>query len=349
MKRSIIFLYFLASCVGLNAQDVHFSQFYASPLNINPAMTGVMNCNQRLSLNYRNQWASVLKDNAFQTASLSYDAKIAAGRYDYMGFGGTLFNDRAGSLNLNTTQLTGSFSYAKQMGGGYRGTNHYLSIGASVGYAQRSVDLLRAHWGEQNSDLGGDYDPNKASGETALTNDKLKSVDIAAGLMWFTVFDDQHSVYFGGAYSHINRSNQSFTQSAYVPLYSKFTLNAGGEFAIGDHTSLLPAMVMFFQGPSFQTNVGTNIKFNTGGNKRSEEGLELGAWMRLANNYPTGLLMDALILSTRLDYQDLSFGFSYDINVSGLQAASRNNGGIEFAVSYKFCGSERRSLYCPNF
>ena len=55
--------------IGLNAQDIHFSQFYMSPLNLNPALTGVMNCNTRFVGNYRNQWASVLKSNAYNTYS----------------------------------------------------------------------------------------------------------------------------------------------------------------------------------------------------------------------------------------------------------------------------------------
>ncbi|HNM24595.1 MAG TPA: type IX secretion system membrane protein PorP/SprF, partial [Saprospiraceae bacterium] len=50
--------------VAVQAQDIHFSQFYMSPLNLNPAMTGVMNCNHRIVANYRNQWSSILKQNA---------------------------------------------------------------------------------------------------------------------------------------------------------------------------------------------------------------------------------------------------------------------------------------------
>ena len=45
---------------NLNSQDIHFSQFYMSPLNLNPAMTGVMNGNIRLTGNYWNQWASAV-------------------------------------------------------------------------------------------------------------------------------------------------------------------------------------------------------------------------------------------------------------------------------------------------
>ena len=103
--------------VAVQAQDIHFSQFYMSPLNLNPAMTGVMNCNHRFVANYRNQWSSILKQNAYNTYSLSYDQKLPVGRYDYFGIGGTLWGDKAGTSEFATLQARLSGSYAKKMGG----------------------------------------------------------------------------------------------------------------------------------------------------------------------------------------------------------------------------------------
>jgi len=76
MKQLKTFLLLFAitfSYLAVQAQDIHFSQFYMSPLNLNPALTGVMNSQVRVVGNYRNQWASVLKSNAFSTYSASYD------------------------------------------------------------------------------------------------------------------------------------------------------------------------------------------------------------------------------------------------------------------------------------
>ncbi|MBL0112281.1 MAG: type IX secretion system membrane protein PorP/SprF [Saprospiraceae bacterium] len=86
--KKIIFAFTLV-CFGflMTAQDIHFSQFYMSPLNLNPALTGVMNCNKRFIGNFRNQWASVLRSNAYNTYSATYDQKIPVGRYDYFGIG----------------------------------------------------------------------------------------------------------------------------------------------------------------------------------------------------------------------------------------------------------------------
>jgi type IX secretion system PorP/SprF family membrane protein len=141
MKRLSILVLATALSIAAMAQDIHFSQFYMAPLQLNPAMTGVMNCNQRIGLNYRNQWASVLREKAFQTSQVAYDAKIPVGRYDYFGLGGSIWGDAAGSLNFRSTLLNLNFAYTKKMGG-YRKKASYLSMGAKVGLAQRGLNLL---------------------------------------------------------------------------------------------------------------------------------------------------------------------------------------------------------------
>ena len=106
-------LIFNLMAIASFAQDIHFSQFYSSPLNLNPAMTGVMNCTDRFTLNYRNQWASVLKSNAFNTFSVSYDRKNTVGRYDYWGFGVNIWGDRAGDVDFSTISPLLALSYSK--------------------------------------------------------------------------------------------------------------------------------------------------------------------------------------------------------------------------------------------
>ena len=333
--------------ISLGAQDIHFSQFYLSPLNLNPAMTGVMNCNIRLVANYRNQWASVLRSNAYNTYSVSYDQRIPVGRYDYFGIGGTFWGDRAGEANFST--LTGklSASYSKKMGG-YRDQANYLVVGAEAGVAQRSIDFLKLRWGLQHDGEGG-YDGTLDSGEDGVFDrDNFIFADLAAGLLWFMVFDENNSLYLGGSFHHLNRSNQSFNSNDEDLLYSRFTFHAGGEFMMGNRFGLVPGVIVMSQGPSFQVNAGTGFKFLLGG-RRTYQAFQLGLWTRISNKIETGVLNDAAIISTRFDYENFSLGFSYDINVSPLRVASNANGGFEFALVYKICGIERRGVYCPNF
>ncbi len=346
LKLLFIISFAVLTVGSVKAQDIHFSQFYLSPLNLNPAMTGVMNCNIRLVANYRNQWASVLKSNAYNTYSVSYDQRIPVGRYDYFGIGGTFWGDRAGELDFATLQGRLSLSYSKKMGG-YRSKAHYLVLGADAGVSQRSIDFLNARYGSQHNGEG-QFDPTLPSRED-FGRDNFLFADVSAGILWFSVFDEDNSLYFGGSYSHLNRANQSFDLEEFEPLFSKFTIHAGGEFMVADRIGLVPGIVMLRQGPSFELNGGTSFKFLLGGSRRSNQAFQVGAWMRLSNHFENTFTGDAVILSTRFDYEQFSIGFSYDVNVSSLKTASNSNGAFEFALVYKICGPEQRNVYCPNF
>lgn len=335
--------------MSLQAQDIHFSQFYLSPLNLNPAMTGVMNCNSRISMNYRSQWASILGTDAFRTYNISYDQRIPVGRYDYFGIGGTFWGDRAGEANFSTTTGKLSASYSKKMGGN-RNFGNYLVVGAEGGVAQRSLDFLALRWGTQHDGLGG-FDPTAPSGEgPSFDRDQFLFADMAAGLLWFMVFDENNSFYIGGAFHHLNRANQSFSSEGEDLLYSRYTAHAGGEFMLGNRFGLVPGVILMSQGPSFQVNAGTSLKFLlNGGRNSSTQAFQVGLWSRVSNQVESGVLNDALILSTRFDYDNFTLGFSYDLNVSPLQDATNNNGGFELALQYKICGQQRRGVYCPTF
>lgn len=345
-KVQLLLLVFFCSFAASQAQDIHFSQFYLSPLNLNPALTGLMNCNKRLVGNYRSQWASVLRDKAYSTFSASYDQKIPVGRYDYFGIGGTLWRDKAGSLEFGSMQARLSFSYSKKMGG-YRKKSNYLVIGADAGVTQRSIDFTNAQWGAQNDN--GVFNPAFNSLETTFNRDNFVFADMAAGLLWFFVNGDQSNYYLGGAYHHINRANQSFVQNNLEPLYSRFTIHGGGEFKTSDRFGLVPGAIVMLQGPSMEINAGTSFKYFLGTNKALQQAVQFGIWGRYAHKLETENHFDAIVLSTRFDYDQFSIGFSYDVNVSSLTPASNSNGAFEFSIVYKLCGPETRKVYCPNF
>ncbi len=345
-KKLIPVFALIVGSLQLGAQDIHFSQFYLSPLNLNPAMTGVMNCNVRLVANYRNQWSSILKQNAFNTYSASYDQRIPVGRYDFFGVGASFFGDVAGESNFSTLQGKLSASYSKRMGG-YRKTSHYLVAGAEAGVNQRSVDFQALRWGNQ---FNGTSVPDQSiSPNEFFENTNFIFADVSAGLMWFSVFDEDNSFYIGGAFHHLNRANVTFTENGAEPLYSKITGHVGGEFMVADRLGLVPGLIVMLQGPSFETNFGTSLKFLLSGNRRNYQAFQIGGWMRISNHFESPATADAFILSTKFDYQDFSIGFSYDLNVSELKGASNGNGAFEFSLVHKICGSEKRNVYCPNF
>ncbi len=337
---------FLAIGTSLSAQDIHFSQFYMSPMNLNPAMTGVMNCNIRISANYRNQWASVMRANAYNTFDIAYDQRIPVGRYDYFGVGAAFWGDQAGSLNFGQYQGKVSASYSKRMAG-YRDKSHYLVFGMEAAFGQRRLDLDRAQWGEQH-DGEGQFNGSLASNEVGLDRNSFLYPDVSAGILWFSVFNKNANVFFGGAYHHINKANITFFDGTSDPMYSKFTIHGGGEFMLTSRLGLVPGLLFRLQGPSMEVVPGTSVKFKLGKSRYVDQSFQIGAWMRISNKV-TGILGDAFIISARFDYENFTVGFSYDLNTSSLSPASNSNGAFEFAIQYKICGPERRNVYCPNF
>ncbi len=337
---------FLLITTGSLAQDIHFSQFYQAPLTLNPALTGVMNCNTRVIANYRNQWAPVIPGNAYNTYSLSYDQKLPVGRFDNFGFGINLWGDVAGQLNFSTLTAKLSGAYARRVGG-TRKQSHYLVAGAELGLSQRSIDFIYAQWGDQFD--GENFNPAIMTAENlANFDDKFLFGDVGLGLLWFSVLGDARNFYFGAALSHLNQANLSFYLDGVVPYYTKAVIHGGGEIPLNRQVSVLPGAVAFFQGPSMEINFGASARFFLG-SSYEDQSFQVGAWYRIANHYEKPITSDALILSTRFDYNEFGLGFSYDINVSSLRQASNANGSFEFSLIYQLCGPQSRGVYCPRF
>ena len=341
--------YFLILALSLlcslpsKAQDIHFSQFYESPLNLNPAMTGVMNCNTRFIANFRNQWASVLGANAYNTYSVSYDKKLAVGRTDYFGIGGSLWGDVAGESRFGSTSGRFSMSYSKKMGG-QRRTSHYMVLGADAALNQRRIKPGDLRWPTQITANG--FDPTLPSNEIINDYDFLFA-DISAGALWFSVLDEGTNFYIGAAITHLNQPNVSFFDDE-VSLFTRTTIHAGGQFPIANKISLLPYGIVMMQGKQREINIGTSVRFKLGPSRLSEQSWQIGGWYRIANQ-EEGLISDAMIFSTRFSYEQFGVGFSYDLNVSELRAGGAGNGAFELSLSYVICGPENRGVYCPRF
>ena len=350
--RRIILIVLVGVCCHMatvSGQDIHFSQFYMSPLNLNPAMTGVINCDQRFVVNYRNQWAGVLGANAYNTFSASYDRKMAVGRDDFFGVGGTLWGDVAGSTKFGTRQARVSFAYSKKMGG-RRKVSHYLSVGADAGLTQRRVDVTDLRWPTQVTN--GQPDPSKPGEQ--IPNADFLFADFSGGIMWFSTLGDRKTLYGGASLHHLNQANVSFL-GRQESLFSRLTVFAGGEYPINRKVSLKPDLIFMSQGPHKEINVGAAARFSVGPNARgvnqpAGQFFQIGAWYRGGNKVDGGLHSDAFIFATRFEFDSrYNIGLSYDYNVSQLSAAAAANGSFELSLVYLICGSGSSQVYCPVF
>ena len=113
MKKIIFisFLFFLAD-KKLLAQDIHYSQFFTSPISLNPAKTGLFNGDWRVGANYKNQWNSI--PVPYNTGSVFCDISRGKKRGDFIkkyGLGLFIAQDVAGDGNLSTTKIQLSAAY----------------------------------------------------------------------------------------------------------------------------------------------------------------------------------------------------------------------------------------------
>ena len=349
LRTTLFFtLIFLISITSSSlAQDPRFSQFYASPLQLNPAMTGVFEGQMRFAVNYRDQWSSILGSVPFRTVAASVDYRKYVAGGDYASIGLALLQDQAGVSHFRQTKGNLGFSYLKRLaGGGYGDGDQYLIAGAQVGAGQHSLDWGDLWFSRQYNPNTESVDLTAPSGEIQQNNSELY-MDINAGVLWYALMGDNTSIYAGGALFHINGPNVSFFDNADEILYMRWIAHAGGELPITRQLSFLPAVAVMSQGPSMEIDFGGNFRYTN--HDWREIAIRAGLWNRLANKLDNGIEVDALIVTAILELDAWNLGISYDINTSSLIEASNTRGAFEVSLIYTTPEKRRSRVKCPNF
>lgn len=332
MKVGLVLLFLSVSYIKGYGQDIHFSQFNAAPLQLNPALTGVNGCDYRFAANYRSQWAGLGK---FNTVAASYDMAVLKrnDKSNYAGFGLAMFNDRAGDLSLSTTKVELNMSYTILLND--KGSQ-LLTAGLVGGFGHRSIDYSRLTTDSQFGDQG--FDPNLSTNET-LTSDSRIYADVGAGFLWSFTPRKFTNFYAGLAVTHINQPNLSFLDNRNEKLYTKVTFHGGAHFKLSGKLFLLPSFMILNQGPHSQYNLGTMIKMKRSLVPSDKLAFYVGGWYRVK---------DAAVLAARLDIGGFNVGVSYDLNISKLTRATNLNGGPEISMTYVGCFKKKNSTsFCP--
>jgi type IX secretion system PorP/SprF family membrane protein len=319
----------LISNVGLRAQDFHFSQFYNSPLTVNPGNTGVFNGDLRVYTMYRMQWFTVTKP--YKTFSLGADAPIFRKRMpndDFFSVGLNVNNDGQGIINYMTNSFNGLFSFTKYLGGRQ---NHDITIGYEVGYSMVTANLKDLTWDSQ-------YDPATASYQPGLGFNESYGgggagyIDMSTGLVWNFTSSNLFRSALGFSVHHFTSPNVSIN-SGVDKLLPKFGVQWNMAYRLNDrsNTTILPSLMAAQQGASLLINGGANVKFileesSRYTNYQNYKAIYFGAFYRFR---------DAAYLTFRVDYGNFSFGMAYDVNISKLTPASKTVGGFEFLLQYR--------------
>ncbi|MFZ6025017.1 MAG: PorP/SprF family type IX secretion system membrane protein [Bacteroidota bacterium] len=317
-----------------SAQDPNFSQFFSSPLTLNPAFTGKFFGSYRVAGNYRNQWPSIEK--AYTTATASADFQVMKDRISNndtwgLGFMGYTDNSANGAVKFNY----GSVSTAYHKGLDEDGF-HQLGAGFQVTYANMLINTNMLKFQDQLTTAGFTGVTSEVFNSGVL---KANYVDVNAGLLYNGSTNERNNFYLGVSMYHINRPKQQFTGANYI-LPARTTVHAGTYFPVGQTTTLHLSGLQMFQGGASSTMIGTALQFNATPDDIKSTSLYVGSWIRFN---------DAIIPYVGLEFDDFRLGVSYDYNSSSLRTASMNRGGIELSLIYIRRPSSDKIVNCPKF
>jgi type IX secretion system PorP/SprF family membrane protein len=341
--RIFITVFLATSTLGveLQAQDIHFSQFFDAPLLRNPSLAGIFVGDIRAQGVYRNQWASVT--TPYKTGSFNVEYKKPIGRGDdFITTGVQLLYDKAGSTNLVTTNILPVVNYHKSLNGE---KNKYLSLGFMGGLVQRRIDRSRITTDHQY-DISG-YNPGLSDGENFL-NPNYSYLDGSVGMTFNSALPSGKpgdNYYIGVAYHHLNRPKNSFYKNPDIELNPKWVISAGVRFDLNETSYFTLQADQTKQGSYGETIAGALYSYKMGEDyDRPDYTLHLGAFFRWK---------DALIPVVKLDYNPFAVALSYDVNISELKTASQGRGGMELSISYRGFfdrgNSSRDAVLCPRF
>lgn len=331
----VCFLFFGSQ---LKAQDLHFSQFFHSPLTTNPANTGFLpSSDYRVGAHYRSQWTSV--PVPFKTVSVFGDAQVFRDRFEtgWIGLGGTILSDVAGSGSLRSTKVYGSAAYHQMLG-----NTGLISAGFNVGASNKRVDATKFTFDNQWN--GKFFESGLPNGESfATTNTTYLDVQVGLNYAWFPT--DNIYVHAGVSVHHVNRPRETFFNSSpgydnrLAPRYIAF---ADAVLKLNDQWIVSPAAYFSVQSKASALTVGMYANYNISGD--GEQQLIGGLFYRGG---------DAFIPMMGYQWKQFRFMFSYDATMSSLRNYNNGSGATEFFLGYQgfyneYNGDRRQSM-CPSF
>jgi type IX secretion system PorP/SprF family membrane protein len=315
------------------AQDLHFSQYFNAPLLVNPANTGFNpDYDFRLGGNYRNQWANV--GNPYKTMSVWGDTKLFADRFEngWLGIGGSLLKDVAGSGSLSSTSGYASIAYHQMLG-----YNSLLSGGFGLGFTSKRIDISKLT--SDNQWNGSFFDSNIPSNEP-FSYSQTSFLDLQMGLNYAYFASDKMYLNAGISIMHINTPRESFFEPSVSDgrIERRFTAFVNASIKIQDVWIVNPNIYVSKMGNSWETVAGFNANRDLTGNGVSQ--LILGLYYRNK---------DAFIPMVGYQVNDLKFTINYDATVSSLGSQNGTRGAYEISIvkSGIFPSSAGRAVRCP--
>lgn len=328
----------LAGTWGATAQDIHFSQYFVAPLAVNPALTGFMDGTARASVNHKSQWSSV--NNAFVTDMVSADGIILQGRIpssDRFGVGVMGVSDRIADGLLVNNSLSISTAYHKGLD---KEGKFSVAVGLQGSYSNRSLNGTQLRMNDQLDDFGNFSVPSR---DAIQGRDVSKSsFDVSAGLLFKARLDEKSQFYIGVSMYHLAQPKATFMNDVSLKVPMRTSISGGIETKFSEMLNVSLVGIHSRQETASETVVGGIV---TIGKSYREYEKSLSGYLGVLYR-----VNDAFIPYVAAEYADVRVGFSYDLNTSGLNDATKGQGGAELSIVYLLrIPPNKKIIYlCPN-
>lgn len=322
-----------------HGQDLHFSQFFNNPLLTNPANTGfIPDADYRLGASYRNQYSNIMAV-PYKTLSVYGDAQVFRNRIQngWLGLGGVILRDVAGSGSLTSTKVYGSVAYHQMLG-----MSSLITAGFNVGWANKRIDQSKLTFPDQ---FDGKFFDNTLPTSVQLVNNNVNYFDIQAGMNY--AYFPTEDIYINAGYSihHVNQAKESFFQEDNTVdnnIAMRHIAFLNGIFKVNENIIVNPNIYYTTQARASELVLGLNGAYNLSGD---------GAKQLLAGLYYR--YNDAVIPMVGLEINNIRFTFSYDVTTSSLRNFNNSLGASEFNLMkkgfYNSFNGDRTQVLCPVF
>ncbi|MCB0518939.1 MAG: type IX secretion system membrane protein PorP/SprF [Lewinellaceae bacterium] len=325
----------LMGAPALMAQDPIFSQFYSTPLVINPAFSGT-NYAPRISATYRNEWPTFADEGStvYSTYAASYEQFIPSFN---SGIGLLVLADNAGGGLIKTTNFAASYAYRIAVNDDF-----FIKLGVQAGFKQSNVDWDRLVFLDQLDRVTGPVDPSgnpNPTNEVRPENLNKAIFDVGAGLLVYG------GTFYGGlALHHLTTPDEGFVNSNAsladgLPL--RLTLHGGAQFIVKEGNKrtppsfISPNILLLKQGDMGQINLGAYYSLGL---------VFAGAWYRHSFGNP-----DAVIGMIGFQYDILKIGYSYDYTVSGLTSSTGGSHEISLVINLDNSENLRKKRFADRY
>jgi type IX secretion system PorP/SprF family membrane protein len=326
--------YLILTIFSTNAcysQDIHFSQFKLSPLNLNPSLTGVYDGDYRFTANHRNQWSSVTIP--YSTFAFSFEKNKLLKKPISIGF--QINQDRAGDSKLNTFQFNPSLSYQFKID-----STHIISSGIQMGFTKRNLDYNPLSFDAQYN--GSIYDPTLPNQENFSTNSN-NYLNINFGISHLIKINANLKFNSGISIYNLNGSKQSYFNDATIRLDPRITIHSNCKWKFAENMIFNPSFLWLKQGKHQEFIISVNSEYI------------LEKFMKTYRSIYGGLAYrnkDAIFINAGYKFDNWQLGISYDLNLSKLVPASIYRGGFEIAIIYIIDNTPANKIIhriCPDY